>query len=202
MNTAQGLLLNSQPQTIAELEQVLHRGDLYGSLVSFILTCSQEGNTEETIKGHKLKLSQFVKFAADAFRVTDPKLINSNHIKLFLMHKQEKCSGTTVNNHYRELHRFFAFLKEEEVISETPMKTMHPPKKPKHIIKPFSSGQIKDMLELCDEKTFLGSRNRAMILTFIDTRLRLSELAHICLEDVNIQTYLPLLGLSLSAPKS
>jgi integrase/recombinase XerC len=78
-------------------------------------------------------------------------------------------------------------LKEEEVISETPMKTMHPPKKPRHIIKPFSSSQINDMLELCDDKTFLGARNRAMILTFIDTGLRLSELAHIGLVDVNIQ---------------
>jgi hypothetical protein len=103
MNTAQGLLLNAQPQTIADLEQVLLRGDLYGSLVSFILTCTQEGNTEETILCHKRKLSQFIKFAADAFKITDPKLITSNHIKIFLMHKQEKCSGTTVNNHYREL---------------------------------------------------------------------------------------------------
>jgi site-specific recombinase XerD len=32
-------------------------------------------------------------------------------------------------------------------------------------------------------KSFLGSRNRAMILTFIDTGLRLSELAHIGIVD-------------------
>jgi integrase/recombinase XerC/integrase/recombinase XerD len=43
------------------------------------------------------------------------------------------------------------------------------------------------MLALCDDKTYLGARNRAMILTFIDTELRLSELTHISLVDVNIQ---------------
>ena len=104
------------------------------------------------------------------------------------MHKQDKCSGTTVNNHYRELHRFFAFLKEEKVINETPMLTMHPPKKPKYIIKPFSHDQILHVLALCDDSNFLGARNRAIILTFIDTGLRLSELANVQLEDVNIQT--------------
>jgi integrase/recombinase XerC/integrase/recombinase XerD len=104
------------------------------------------------------------------------------------MQKQSNCSGTRVNNLYWELHRFFAFLKEEKVIGETPLLTMHPPKKPKYIIKPFSHDQISKLLALCDDSNFLGARNRAIIMTFGDTGLRLSELAKIQLEDVNIQT--------------
>lgn len=39
---------------------------------------------------------------------------------------------------------------------------------------------------MCDEKTFPGCRNRAIILTFLDSGLRLSELAGIKLVDVKI----------------
>ena len=188
MISEKGLRLIHQPQTMAELEQVLQKGDLYGSLVSFILTCSQEGNTKETINGHRLKLSQFVRYARETFGVTDPRQVTANHIKFFLVHKQQNCSMTTVNNHYRELHRFFAYLKDEGVILETPMLTMRPPKKAQHIIRPFSTDHIRDLLTLCPENKFLGIRNRALILTFMDTGLRLAEMAGIMLEDVNIQT--------------
>jgi len=188
MISEKGLRSFRQPQTMAELEQVLQKGDLYGSLVSFLLTCSQEGNTQETINGHKLKISQFVKYARETLGVTDPRQVTANHIKFFLVHKQQNCSMTTVNNHYRELHRFFAYLKDEGVIPETPMLTMRPPKKAQHIIRPFSIDHIRDLLAMCPEDTFLGIRNRALILAFMDTGLRLAEMAGIMLEDVNIQT--------------
>jgi integrase/recombinase XerC len=188
MTSEQGLLPIVQPRTMADVEQVLQRGDLYGSLVSFLLTCLQEGNTPETIRGHKLKLGQFVKYAKEQFHITDPKLVTDTHLKLFIVHKMRNCTATTANNHYRELHRFFAYLKEQKVIVETPMLNMHPPKKEQRIIEPFSSEQIKDMLAICDDETFLGARNKAMIYTFIDTGLRLSELTNIRLGDVNIQT--------------
>ena len=41
------------------------------------------------------------------------------------------------------------------------------------------------MLSLCDESRFLGIRNRAIILTFVDTGLRLSEMAGIQLKDID-----------------
>jgi integrase/recombinase XerC len=186
MNIEQGLSLNFQPQTMAEVEQVLQRGDLHGCLVSFILTCIQEGNTEDTITGHKLKISQFVKFALK-FKVTLPTQVTPNLVKLFLIYKQEHCSGTTANNHYRELHRFFAYLADENIISESPMIKIHPPKKEQHIVKPFSVDQIKCILDICDS-SFLGIRNRALILVLIDSGLRLAEVTNIKLSDVNIQS--------------
>jgi integrase/recombinase XerC/integrase/recombinase XerD len=41
------------------------------------------------------------------------------------------------------------------------------------------------MLLLYDENTFIGARNRAIILTLLDTGLRLSELANIQLNDID-----------------
>jgi integrase/recombinase XerC/integrase/recombinase XerD len=63
---------------------------------------------------------------------------------------------------------------------------MHPPKVPKELIKPFTTQNIEDMLTLCDN-SFLGFRNRAIILTFLDSGLRLSELANIQLNDIDFE---------------
>jgi len=62
---------------------------------------------------------------------------------------------------------------------------MRSPRVPKRIIRPFSPDNIRDMLLLCDESKFLGIRNRAIILTFVDTGLRLSEMAGIQLKDID-----------------
>jgi integrase/recombinase XerC len=70
------------------------------------------------------------------------------------------------------------------------MARMHPPKYPKQIIKPFKPEHIARLLTMCDydsknRNNFLGLRNRSIILTFLDTGLRLSELANIQLQDID-----------------
>jgi integrase/recombinase XerC len=45
--------------------------------------------------------------------------------------------------------------------------------------------QIRDLLLLCDENRFLGTRNKAIVLTLLDTGLRLTELANIQLANVD-----------------
>ena len=52
------------------------------------------------------------------------------------------------------------------------------------VIATFSPQQINDMLELCTPHTFLGSRNRAIVLILLDTGLRLNELTSIKIGDV------------------
>jgi integrase/recombinase XerC/integrase/recombinase XerD len=58
-------------------------------------------------------------------------------------------------------------------------------KPPDKLIQPFTPEHIRDLLLLCDDSKFLGARNRAIILTFLDTGLRLSELANIELKDLD-----------------
>jgi len=65
------------------------------------------------------------------------------------------------------------------------MQNIKPPKIPKKIIKPFSSQDINNLLLLCAGNKFLDLRNRAIVLLFLDTGLRLAELASIQLQDID-----------------
>lgn len=66
------------------------------------------------------------------------------------------------------------------------MAGMKAPKQPKTIIQPFKTEQIKTLLLLCDD-SFLGSRNKAIVLLFLDTGLRLKELSNMQLRDIDME---------------
>jgi len=91
---------------------------------------------------------------------------------------------SSVHDYYGCIHRFVNWLLEESVLEESPMERMRAPKVPKQIVQPFSRDHIVRMLTVCGD-TFIGLRNQAIVKTFLDTGLRLSELAGIQLSDLD-----------------
>ena len=61
-------------------------------------------------------------------------------------------------------------------------------KVPQHIIRPFSGDDIAQLLAACPASTFKGARDRAIILTLLDTGLRVGELTALELEAPNFGT--------------
>jgi len=59
------------------------------------------------------------------------------------------------------------------------MASIKPPKVSKPLIVPFQESSLRRLLFLCDDSTFLGARNKAIILVLTDTGLRLKEVAEI-----------------------
>ena len=114
--------------------------------------------------------------------------ISNNDIRLFLLSLQERnLSSSTVNTYYRVLHSFFSWLVNEGLLSRSPMQNIKPPRLTRVLIKPFSKQDIEKLLLLCSGANFLAVRNKAIILLFLDTGLRLSELASIQLENTDFE---------------
>jgi len=162
---------------------------LEGQLKVFLLSCRVEELSPWTIKGYDQKLSVFVRFLA-GLEITDPHHITPHHItphhiRLFLLKLQDTCQRVSVYNNYRAIKRFFAWMVDEGTLKQSPMSSIRLRKPPDKIIQPFKPEQIQDLLLLCDDSKFLGARNKAIILTFLDTGLRLSELANIQLKDID-----------------
>lgn len=74
---------------------------------------------------------------------------------------------------------------EEGILAQSPMLNIKPPRMPKLIPKPFSRHDIDNLLLLCSGNRFLEVRNRALVLLFLDTGLRLAEVAGIQLQDID-----------------
>ena len=157
---------------------------LGGQLKIFLLSCKVNELSPRSIDDYAQKIGSFVMFC-NSQGIKEPKEVTPNHVRVFLLLLRERMKAVSVHDYYGCVNRFFNWLVEEDVLENSPMVRMKPPRVPKQIIQPFSLEDIKRMLVVLSEENFRGYRNRALILTFLDTGLRLSELAGITLSDVD-----------------
>lgn len=154
---------------------------LLTSLNTFLLSCKVDGLSLATIRNYSYQLNAFANFCyTKQFRE-----ITSQEIRLFLADLQKSNNPVSVSDYYKVLKRFFNWLVQEGVIKQSPMGNVKSPKLPSLLPKPFSPHDIENLLLITNEQTFLGYRNRAMILLFLDTGLRLAELTNIQLADID-----------------
>lgn len=174
----------TQIGSLSELEQMIAQGDLNGQLKAFLLSCRVDELAPATLRDYNQKIGAFVRYCK-ASGTTAPGTVTVHHVRLFLLSLQQTCGSYSIHDYYACVKRFFNWLVAEGALKTNPMVSIRPPRIKSKIIQPFKTEQIQDLLLLCDEGTFLGTRNKAIILTFLDTGLRLSELASIQLKDID-----------------
>jgi len=158
---------------------------LVGQLKLFLLSCRVNDLSPRTIADYEQKVGSFIAFCHSQGAI-EAKDVTPNHVRLFLLVLRERIKPSSVHDYYGCICRFFNWLVQEGVIEHSPMQRMQPPRVPKQVIQPFSSEDVKRMLVLLEyDRTLRGYRNKAIVLVFLDTGLRLSELASIKLDHVD-----------------
>jgi site-specific recombinase XerD len=100
----------------------------------------------------------------------------------------QNLSSKTIQGHIRTLKAFSTWLFEEGYTSDNVLKDLKLPKAATKIIEPLSKDEIVTVLQSVDTKTLLGVRDHAIIITFLDTGLRASELANIMMDHISLET--------------
>jgi site-specific recombinase XerD len=101
-----------------------------------------------------------------------------------------KATYCTVHHYYCVLKAFFNWCVREDFITESPLAKIKLKNPKLNVVQPYSNQDILKLIRLCDydcknNARLLGSRNKAIILMFLDTGLRASELANIKLDDID-----------------
>jgi len=158
---------------------------LTGQYNSFILNARIE-LSPATVNDYSFKLRAFVNYCleADITRVTD---VTTDHIRGFIASMQMSHGPKSVNGYYKVVRRFFSWLFEEDRLSVNPMARIKSPRVPVKVIKIFNEEHLRKILLLCEDGTHTGVRNKAMVLTLLDTGIRLSELTRIQVNDIDVQ---------------
>ncbi len=190
------------------LEQKVPTGASLTSLVNgFILTKRTECQSLETTKYYEGILKRFLWHTSQNQLSNDARLLNEWHIREFLFYvssqtsrwgmsgngsesSKKKASYTTVHHYYRVLKTFFTWCVKEEFLAEGPMAKIKFANPKLKIIQPYSTKEIQNMLAVCEydfrhNAQFLASRNKAIILVFLDTGLRANELSSMMLDDID-----------------
>jgi integrase/recombinase XerC/integrase/recombinase XerD len=152
---------------------------------SFLLNAQIE-LSPATVRDYRYKLKPFIDYCrgAGASKVMD---ITTDNTRGFIASMQESNSPKSVNDYYKVARRFLSWLVQEERLTKNPMLRVKCPRVPEIIIKIFTAEHIHKILLLCEDGTRTGIRNRAMVLVLLDSGIRLSELARIQVDDIDIQ---------------
>ncbi len=179
---------NGQARSESSLDRLTTGDSLASDLEAFIVDCSVIRELADgTILDYTKSLGDFVRFMT-GLGVLQASAITPRHIQLYLVWKRKTCNKVSVAHYYRDVRCFCNWLAAEpqKIIERSPMIGWKAPKADKPLIRPFTEAQLKALLFLCDD-SFLGRRNRALILVMTDTGLRKAELARMQLSDVEIE---------------
>ncbi len=103
-----------------------------------------------------------------------------------------KAKPSTAWPYYKALRRLFNWAIEEGLLEESPVKNIHFKAPPLPPVQPYDLDELKRFVSVCelDIRTgarFIGLRNKAILLLFVDSGLRLSEQGHLKLGDLNLE---------------
>lgn len=153
----------------------------------FILSRRAKRCSKRTIGYYTYEIGTFVKFllANGIDNVID---ITPTHIREFLESLSRRNAGG-VHCAYRVVKTFLRWIASEYEPEgwKNPIVKVPPPKLHSEPLKPINMTDLKKMLDTCT-RSFIGTRDRAIMLMFLDTGLRAAEMVALKLENVDNTT--------------
>ncbi|HEX6556654.1 MAG TPA: tyrosine-type recombinase/integrase [Ktedonobacteraceae bacterium] len=174
----------------------------------FLIDCEIRGLSAETLSWYRKRLGVFVRKLEEVSHVTELEGVKVAHLRQFVQLLMNTKSGEnnprtptldkplsafTLRGYVRVIKVFFSWCVTEELIDANPSARLVQPKAPDYLVPTFTVEHIEKMLASCDTSTAEGFRNYVLLLVFLDTGMRVSELCGLRIEDVH-DRYVKVLG--------
>jgi site-specific recombinase XerD len=173
----------------------VERDDLTDLLVDWERRLRARRRSDKTIRAYMDVAKAFIGWLAHCGYSTCAQDVRRSAIEDYMIYLAERggrgsrpASPATVAHHYRHLQQYFKFLENDEYLSRSPFAKLEPPAVPEKPVPVLSDSQIRELLKTCQGKDFFDLRDTAIIRLFLDTGMRVSELAGIGLADLDFTT--------------
>lgn len=134
-----------------------------------------EGRSKKTVYGYIKFLKRFLADMEKPFTE-----IATFDVRVWLAKMQKEISLRTCENYRSYLSAFYIWMEKEEIITRNPMNKISPIKFTQEVKTPFSDVEIDTIRMNCKNK-----RDRAIIELLLSSGIRVSELAHLKINDVD-----------------
>ncbi len=153
----------------------------------FRLRCDSRNLSSGTLAWYHQILGGLERFLIQRYEIASMDEITPGHIRAYLSQlKARELSSETVHRTYGGFRCFFKFLLREGLIRSNSMELVERPKRERHLIQPLQPEHVRPLLDQADPKTFLGLRNKVLMLLMLDSGLRLSEALKLRLPNVDV----------------
>ena len=101
--------------------------------------------------------------------------------------EREKFAASSISRSVASIRAFFQFLWKEGVITSDPAENLKPPKVEKKAPEILTVEEVDRLLQKPDRENVKGIRDSAMLELLYATGMRVSEMLHLQISDVNLQ---------------
>lgn len=152
----------------------------------FRVYCSAKGLSPRTIETYLFSIGRLERFLNRASET--PHIPDHHELRQFIGYMLGRgLSRQTIRVRMRSVRVFLGFLEREGIMERNPMRRVEIPRVPESIPTVLTDDQMAALIKALDRPGWHSKRNRAMVMTFLDTGVRLSELIGLDLSDVDLR---------------
>jgi len=152
----------------------------------YLLRCQVEGRSVQTVIAYRYTLGRFLRTLTEDGVPLEAAAVQQEHLYRYLGRFSD-LSLDTRHRYFREVRCFFNWATAGGYLSTSPFAHLRNVRLPQKIVRVFTPDDLRQLLAACPA-TPLGARDRAILMTLLDTGLRVSELVRLTLDDVDLET--------------
>jgi len=153
----------------------------------YIIHCEERNLTQGTVESYRFYLDYLKRYLEENQHSLLVDEITERDLKDFLifMRKTKGNNQATLNSAIASIRPFFNYLIEQEVIQDHPMARVKKGKVDQKPIIPFSTDDIKNLLQQPDKSRQAGYRDYCIMLMLLSTGMRISECLNLLISDID-----------------
>src|ERR671939_1235197 len=161
----------------------MHTMTLEKGLATFLNTLSGKNRSSATIRAYQTDISQFISFLhANNVSIQTPSQVEKIDVLEYLSHCAKRdLTGIARARKLSALREYFRFLEGVGVIAKSPTTGIETPKREKNTRQVLRVDEYTKMLSLAGAHP----RDYAVLQVFLQTGIRVSELANLRLGDID-----------------
>ena len=141
-------------------------------------------NTVMSYHGDLAKMAVYMKEQG----ITSTADIRGTTLNAYVLHMEKNgMSAATISRYIASMKAFFEYLVRERILDEDPSFFLKPPKVEKKLPGILTVEEMEHLLEQPSGDNPKGMRDKAMLELLYATGMRVSELVHLEVEDVNLR---------------
>ena len=149
----------------------------------YLAACRVEGKSPRTLQAYGWTLDRFQRALAEDGAPDDVRQLQARHVIPYL-ERSAHLARETRHRYFREVRCFFAWCQRTRVITDSPFQGLRNVSLPRRIVQPYRPEEVAGLLAVCDASP-MGQRDRALMLTLLDTGVRCAEAVNLDLADAD-----------------
>ena len=151
-------------------------------IATYLARCAVEGKSPSTIDAYRESLARFSRCLEEDAAPLDPDRLRPDHVIAYLA-RFHAHSPDTRHRYFREVRCFCTWLRAAGYTENDPFRGLRNVRLPRKIVPPLAPAEIARLIACCDATTVVGRRDRAILLTLLDTGIRCAEAVGLDLAD-------------------